>query len=337
MIPARVVAAAVAFAVAVGAASCSTSPTTDDAADEPAACTEPDPGLEPAVHSLLGLFDSTRVVAFGEHHGSPAEHRVLKALVCDPRFVDTVDTVVVEFGNQRLQETLDRYVVGEDVTDAELAEVWRESTQRSGGWDAPVYRELYAAVRAVNQGRDAGEQVQVLAGDPPIDWSTITSTSNCSSSDDTCLDYWLQRREPTFAGIVVDQVLDHDRTALLIAGAGHMTRRPANDGPPPSIPQLIEAEHPGTVTVVLPHDRFLGDDPAALDVLATSPAPALLPLDDGPLGSASACLLDDEGSCSEHTLANLADAYLYLGGVTAPSTPPAEALDLDALIGTIVY
>jgi hypothetical protein len=107
----------------------------------------------PVVDSLLALFADTPIVAFGERHGSRNEHRVLQALVCDRRFADVVDVIIVEFGNARLQDVIDRYVGGDDIDADELATIWRETTQRSGVWEAPVYRQFFDIVRSVNQGR----------------------------------------------------------------------------------------------------------------------------------------------------------------------------------------
>jgi hypothetical protein len=287
---------------------------TAEAAVEPDACAERQDveDDEAVVDALLALFAETPVVAFGEHHGSAPEHQVLQALVCDPRFADTVDTVVVEFGNPRFQAVLDRYVAGDEVPPGELAAVWQETTQRrSGVWNDPVYRQFFAVVRSTNRGRGPEEQVRVLAGDPPIDWATITDTEDCDQQDPSCLEHW--DREEHYVDVVRREVLAHDRTALLIAGAGHMTRR-LEPGPPPSIPQALDAAHPGSVTIVLTHEQFLRDDPVARAILTSGPVPALVPLADGPLGAAAMCVVDDAPTCAAHTLAELADWYLYLGG-----------------------
>jgi hypothetical protein len=280
---------------------------------EPDACAQRAPvaGEGAVVDALLAAFAARPVVAFAEHHRSADEHRVLQALLCDPRFPDAVDAVVVEFGNRRLQDVVDRYVSGGEVTGDELAAVWRESTQRSGVWEAPMYRQVFATARSINRGRAPEEQVRVLAGDPPIDWSTITETTDCDGTDPSCLEHW--DREDSFVEVVLEEVLDRGRTALLIAGAGHLTRR-LEPGPPPSISQRLEAAHPGSVTVVLPHDRFLHDDPVADAARAAATGPALLALAGSPLGGVDSCLVDDGPGCADHTMQELADAYLFVDG-----------------------
>ena len=203
---------------------------------------------EITVDAILAAFETTPVVALGEQHGSTAQHALITDLVEDPRFPDLVDDVVVEFANSRLQPVLDRYVDGEDVPTDELASVWRESTQRSGVWEHPVYLRFFQTVRAVNTSLEPSDRIRVLAGDSPVDWSTITATVDCNAVSTSCLDHWLMRREADFAAVVEREVLSRGRTALLIAGSGHVTRRAGQDEPP-SITQRIELAHPGAVTV----------------------------------------------------------------------------------------
>jgi hypothetical protein len=282
----------------------------------------PDPLARPAVSAILGLFDEAPIVAVGEVHGWQAEHDVFAQLVCDPRFPEAVDAIVVEFGNSRLQPVLDRYILdGEVVSRAELQSVWRESSQRSGVWDHPAYERFFSLVRSVNQGLPRPERVRVLAGDPPIDFASVKKFSDCSDEDPSCLDYWIFRRNETFAQVVVDEVLARDGTALLIAGVGHMQ---ASEGPPypPSIPELVDAASPDATRVVIPH-QGLGDADAEPErTIRAWPVPSVAMLGRSWLGALDACLLEgpdaapDAPPCpdgSGPTLADVADAYLYLG------------------------
>ena len=125
---------------------------------------------------FLQLWDGSEVVVLGERHGWVAEHEFLGQLVCDPRFAKRVPTIAVEFAGARRQDLLDAYIAGDDIAPAELAAVWRDSTQRSGVWDQRVYRLFFERVREINA---AGAGVRILAGDPPIDWSAITATRDC--------------------------------------------------------------------------------------------------------------------------------------------------------------
>jgi len=60
-------------------------------------------GLDPvpvAAHDcLLALFQTRPLIALGEAHWLDQQRRLIRKLLSDERFVETVDAVVVEFGN----------------------------------------------------------------------------------------------------------------------------------------------------------------------------------------------------------------------------------------------
>ena len=148
------------------------------------------------------------------------------------------------------------------------------TTQTSGVWNDPIYREYFAAVRAANARKPAAERVRVLLGDPPIDWRRIRTVSCPRRPRPSCVDYWIGRRNTHYAGVVRHKVLARTRRALLIAGASHLVR------PPPGAPQnetgIIESRHPGSVFTVKPHERFSGPDREELERrIARWPQPAL--------------------------------------------------------------
>jgi len=265
------------------------------------------------------MYADVSIVAIGERHGWSLQHDFFAQLVCDPRFPGTVDDIVVEFANSRLQPIIDAYVDGEAITTAQLASVWRESTQRSGVWDHPAYARFFGLIRAVNARLPAERRLRVLAGDPPIDYGTVTSFNECSDLAPTCYEYWIQRRETNFTDVVAREVLARDRTALLIAGAGHFVRR-IDPGPPPSIAQMLEADHAAPTLVVVPHLGFGAADPISEARFEGWPTPGIARLDGTWLGVLDSCLLDAEiGSqpsapcAGTHTFHDVIDAYLYLG------------------------
>lgn len=282
----------------------------------------PDPIASPAVDGILAMYADVSIVAIGERHGWSLEHDFFAQLVCDARFPATVDDIVVEFANSRLQPLIDSYMSGDEVTTAELASVWRESTQRSGVWDHPVYATFFGLIRAVNAKLPVDDRIRVLGGDPAIDYDTVTSFSDCSEADPACYEYWIQRRDTSFADVVAREVIAKGRTALLIAGSGHFERR-TDPEHPLSIPQLLEAEHATSVAVVLPHLGFGAADPASEARFEGWPIPGVARLDGTWFGALDACLLEaDLGSpptapCAAvpvvHSIADAADAYLYLG------------------------
>ena len=74
---------------------------------------EPPTRLARAVEPIGALLDAFRthaVVALSEDHGNEQGHAFRLALLRDARFAETVDDIVVEFGNARYQEIVDRFV-----------------------------------------------------------------------------------------------------------------------------------------------------------------------------------------------------------------------------------
>jgi hypothetical protein len=255
------------------------------------------PGAEPVpVDGRTGILAAPRpLVAFLETHGSEEQHRFLRSLVEDDRFGRAFDDVVVEFGSARYQVTIDRYVRGERVSAASLARVWTRTTQTSGVWNAPVYRDFFAAVRRANLQRPPEERVRVLLGDPTIDWRRIRRAGCPRRPGRDCLDWWIGRRNEHYARVVLDKVLARGRRALLIAGAFHLVRPPA--GPFANETALIERARPGSVYAVKPHERFGGPDAEELERRVSRwPAPALVDVRGTWLGAVPAGQAFGEGS-----------------------------------------
>src|SRR6266516_2044135 len=76
--------------------------------------------IEPTA-AILDAFRSHRVVMLGEGaHGNEQGHAFRLSLIRDPSFNLTVNDVVVECGNARYQDLMDRFVRGEDVPNASL-------------------------------------------------------------------------------------------------------------------------------------------------------------------------------------------------------------------------
>jgi hypothetical protein len=281
---------------------------------------------------LLALFEAAPVVALGEAHWVEEEHRLIRELLLDERFAETVDAIVVEFGNAIHQPVIDRYLAGEAVAPSELRRVWAECVGGAGSrvFESPVYPAFFETVRSVRRGRS--EFPRVLLGDPPFDWQRGADA----------LEHALGDRDDHFARLVEREILARGLRGLLLAGAAHFGRVSdlAGDG---NVVQRLEREAPGCCVVVLPHYVFEDvaqrrpSDVAELEArLAGWPVPALAMIRGTWLGEIDAALLfgdtarriepdgtelevpapflDDEGRPRERvTLAEVADAYLYLG------------------------
>lgn len=278
---------------------------------------KPLPSPSRGVDAVIEAFERHPVVALGEMHGSVAEHRFIRQLLTDNRFPSSARNVVVEFGSARYQAVIDRYVAGKKVRLAQLRKVWEETTQTSGVWNAPVYRQFFKTVRSLNAHRPRSKQIRVWLGDPPINWAKIRS---CSTPEvdwqrPECIDYWYQNRDSHFAA-VTNRVLASGGHALLIAGSAHLHRIPSAD-PPETVPELVEAEHPGSVYIVVPYGRFAKPHPEIEDAIRSWSFGSIAAIAGTRLADVSMTDVfgesDDRNPLSIGTLADHFDAVLFLG------------------------
>lgn len=276
----------------------------------------------PAIDGVLEASRSVPLVVMGEAHGLQQQHDLLLSLIRDPRFPERFDDIVVEFGNGLYQDVLDRYIAGEAVPLRDLQQVWRNHTvSPMQPWDSPVYQRFFETVRQINAGLPAADRIRVVAGDPPIDWSTVSSGQEVA--------WWRGERSRYLAQAAVGQVLAKDRRGLLIAGLAHVVRRSADQ---PGLPaalnavQLIEQQYPGASRVIVPHTGF-GAGTADLEARMSSwPAPSITAVEGTWLGQLPGRLLFSDmvltgppGSgpppdpWAGLEVGDLVDAYLYLG------------------------
>src|SRR5262245_48466146 len=75
---------------------------------------EPAVPVEP-IAAIVDAFRSNAVVAIGnvEFRGNEQCHAFQMELIRDPRFATAANDILVEFGNSRYQDVLDRFVRGE--------------------------------------------------------------------------------------------------------------------------------------------------------------------------------------------------------------------------------
>jgi len=197
-----------------------------------------DPTPRPALQYLVDAFDRYPIIALSEVHGSPETMDFINALIRRPGFAGTVSDIVVEFGNGRYQSLMDRYIAGGDVREDDLKAAWENTTQVSGVWSSPIYRDFFARVRAFNRTLPAPRRIRVLLGDPPVDWTRVTGPADDDMND------W---RDAHFAWVVEQEVLRKGRKALLFIGGAHIARRVML---PNSLIHLLDARFPGKTLVV---------------------------------------------------------------------------------------
>lgn len=234
--------------------------------------------IEP-ITAIVDAFQSHNVVALMDAHGNEQAHAFLLSLIRDPRFAATVNDIVVEFGNARYQDVMDRFVRGERIPDDVLRLMWRNTTQAATAQDRPITEDFFRAVRAVNASLPLERQLRVLLGDPPIDWDRVTTEAEHTR--------WINKRTAYPAALMQVEVLAKDRRALLVYGGMYFQRRNIHTNYDMSTPQsqtvvsLIERATPTKVFTIFRNENLTEVDP---DV-ASWPVPSLAILRGTTLGA----------------------------------------------------
>jgi hypothetical protein len=170
------------------------------------------------IATILDAFRTYELVCLGEgEHGSEQDQAFRLSLIRDARFANSVNDIVMETGNSKYQDIMDRYVRGENVPDRDLRQVWENTTVAHAGADNPVYEDFYRGVREVNAALPKERQLRVLLGDPPIDWDRVRNFEDIVQ--------WGDQRDPFAADIIDREVLRRGRRALVIYGKMHCERK----------------------------------------------------------------------------------------------------------------
>ena len=271
-----------------------------------------------ATQAMIQAISSHQIVMFGETHGNKQEYQWLCRLVKTPAFADRVDDIVVEFGNSLYQKTVDRYVAGENIPQAQVEKAWRNVIGAVGPV-SPVYGWFYGAVRDSNLERHNGHKIRLLLGDPYGDWSKINNAEE--------LGPYLGHRDQWYAEVVKEDVLAHHHRALLIMGAGHFLRRNG----PGFVETAIRAAGVRPYLVVF-GTNAVGTYDDLDHRFDTWPLPAIVPLSGNWVGElpANPVLTGGEVGPNSQKMANVADAMLYVGSrgtLTQVFVPRSELVD----------
>lgn len=178
----------------------------------PRAATRLDP-----IDAILGAFATHHVVTLPGGHAGIELHELLLTTIRDPRLAGVLTDVVVEFGNARYQDAIDRFVRGEDVPQAVLRRVWQDTTVPGITNDNPLPEAFFRAVRDVNAGRAPAGRLRVLLGDPPIDWEQIRRKEDHR--------WWSVQRSMYVGDLIRRDVIARQRRALVVYGNAHFPRR----------------------------------------------------------------------------------------------------------------
>jgi uncharacterized protein (TIGR03435 family) len=203
----------------------------------------PPPGLTPtnAADFTFGKLAQYPIVGLGDLHLCLEFHQFVQQLVRDPRLPGKINDIIVEFGNPKYQDVIDRYVVkGEDVPLDERKHAWQEAAI---GWyvgNSPVYEQFFDGVRQVNLGLPHDKRIRVVLGDAFVDLAQFQANPEQYLQRFAARETAQDPREIALAASV-NQVLAQGHRAIVIAGNGHLKL----NGRSGNARQMIERENPG--------------------------------------------------------------------------------------------
>lgn len=261
-----------------------------------------------AEKAVLAAFTKYDVVAgFNASHGNQDTDEFLLDLIRNPALPRTVDDIAIECGNALYQGVLDRYVAGDDVPLAEVRKVWRDTTQPECGFSTFI-EQLVPLVRRINADRPAGQQLRVLAVDPAIDWSRVTSREDLGPVSD---------RNASITRVMEKEVLAKHHKALLLMGVNHVRHLPGT-----AVAQYEADGYDGRTYVVDDHHGFGNQDPELskdndrLEArMARWPVPSLTPVKGSWLAKLDPGYFTDTAGEVPDGITGPpgVDAYLYVG------------------------
>ncbi len=199
--------------------------------------------LKNPVNQIIEAYDTSSIVAFGERHDIQEITEFYLQLFRDTSFQKTVDDIVLELGNSLYQETLDRYIQGENIPYEEVRKVWFNATNSllqfgPGGSTAILIKNI----RLINEKLPDEHKFRVIAADPPVDWDQIKEAA----------EFWpyLGRRDRHFATVIWDEVIDKKRKAFVIMGRRHLFRKDPKPVNYINLVDLLESRLDSPITIV---------------------------------------------------------------------------------------
>jgi hypothetical protein len=217
-------------------------------------------------------------------------------------------------GNSLYQPMLDRYIAGAEVSQNEIRQVWRNTTQSMCGTSA-FYEELFPLIRRINQRLRPEMKLRMLAADPPIDWSKVKEPHDMATID----------RELSIASVMKKEVFSKHRKALMLFGIAHLYHKGG------LAVELYEKDYPSLTMIIADHEGFFNWRPESKyndDLerqMSSWPVPSLIQNIQGTWLA----------NLSQTSFPQMADAYLYLGPrdlLLKEPKPATILLDKDYMI-----
>lgn len=208
---------------------------------------------------LVDILKRRSLVGLGEIHWCPEVMAAITALLENPALEGTFDDIVVEFGSERHQAWLDRYIGGEDMEEAGLEAVWRD-TLYFLLWSPPVYADFFRRLRAANLKRPLDRRVRVVLAEPAIDWETL---------DGDAFARWHEARERAYIERIEQEVLGRGRRAVLVFGLRHLTHYSLPGAQYRPLAERLVKREPGIIELIHPYHGEKGvfsGDHSSLDV-----------------------------------------------------------------------
>ena len=227
--------------------------------------TAPPLAAAPAITGVLENFRTHPLVGMSDDHAFAQEEDFYVSLMSDPRFAKEVRNVVVEFGNASQQDTLDRYVNGDDIPYVDLRKVWGDTSYV--GWFPTVtalgYLNFFAAVRAANLKLPVTDRIHIWLGGKPIDWASIKTKEELGKV--------IGGQADQYPADLAEQILRKHEKALMIYGTFHFYDKG-------ELGDLLRQNHPGSLFVITPYTGF-GDGACSINFerqAVSWPLPALV-------------------------------------------------------------
>ena len=167
------------------------------------------------VEYILKGFEQFDIIAIGESHGIKDVTDFYLELVKNEIFRKQVDAIVFELGNSLYQEDLDNYIFGNNNDTLKIKKLWRDhSSSILQSSDRTGVSRFFREVRKINL--TAEHKIRILAAEPPLEWAKIKSSEE--------LFEFLGLRDQFYADLVITEIIDKKKKALLIMGSGHFNK-----------------------------------------------------------------------------------------------------------------